>query len=213
MIAKIDDKPIFHGMFNQIKQEYVYARYLYYSSLHCQSQPHFADKDTKLINLSDFPQYSIRIEKLKTSFKTLYGLFDKIAYFINSYYKVGMPLENVSFHRIWSFKGNNTNPILNPNTNIALAALYWIDKDVSKEAKNSPNPYLERIRQIRNGLEHKYVKIVDAVLCDDYESRKYDDLVLYVSESEMLWYYVGFAETSTRINNMSLTMCQYRRKT
>ena len=185
MIAKIDDKPIFHGMFNQIKQEYVYARYLYYSSLHCQSQPHFADKDTKLINLSDFPQYSIRIEKLKASFKTLYGLFDKIAYFINSYYKVGMPLESVSFHRIWSFKGNNSNPILNPNTNIALAALYWIDKDVSKEAKNSPNPYLERIRQIRNGLEHKYVKIVDDVLCDDYESGKYDDLVLYVSESEM----------------------------
>ena len=167
MIANIDYKPIYHGMFNQIKQEYIYARYLYYSSLQDQSHPHFADKDTKLINLSDYPQYSIRIEKLKTAFKTLYGLFDKIAYFINSYYKVGMASENVTFHQIWFYKGKNNNLIPKLNTNIALASLYWIDKDVSKETKQSPNPYLERIRQIRNGLEHKYVKIVDNLFCDD----------------------------------------------
>lgn len=35
MIVSIDAKPIFHGMFNQIKQEYVYARYQYYLSFVC----------------------------------------------------------------------------------------------------------------------------------------------------------------------------------
>ena len=73
MIVGINDKPIYHGMFNQIKQEYIYARYLYYSSLQSQFKPHFADKDTKLINLPDYPQYSIRIEMLKSAYKTLFG--------------------------------------------------------------------------------------------------------------------------------------------
>lgn len=33
MVVSIDAKTVFHGMFNQIKHEYVYARYQYYLSL------------------------------------------------------------------------------------------------------------------------------------------------------------------------------------
>lgn len=83
MVVSIDAKPIFHGMFNQIKQEYLYARYQYYSSLQFREEVHFADKDTHLINFADYPQYGIRIEQIKSAFKILYGLFDKIAYFLN----------------------------------------------------------------------------------------------------------------------------------
>ena len=90
MIVSIDAKPIFHGMFNQIKQEYVYARYQYYLSLQFREEVHYADKETHLINFADFPQYGIRIEQLKSAFKTLYGLFDKIAYFLNSYFELGI---------------------------------------------------------------------------------------------------------------------------
>lgn len=193
MIAKINDKPIYHGMFNQIKQEYIYARYLYYSSLQNQIQPHFADRDTKLINLSDYPQYSMRIESLKSAYKTLFGLFDKIAYFLNSYFDLGINEIDVSYSSIWQrchgkqgksgyYAYRNT---LDANSNIALAALYWIRKDFSDSFNASTTPYLKRIKLVRNAFEHKYVKIVDDRLCCDYESGKYDDLVLYVSESEM----------------------------
>lgn len=190
MIAGIDDKPIYHGMFNQIKQEYIYARYLYYSSLQSQFKPHFADKDTKLINLPDYPQYSIRIEKLKTSYRTLFGLFDKISFFLNFYFDLGIKERDVSFSSIWLkchgtvgkkeyYEYKNT---LNPNCNVALASLYWIRKDFSD------NPYLKRIKEFRHAFEHRYVKIVDDRLCNDYENKKYDDLVLYVSESDMYDY-------------------------
>lgn len=193
MVVKIDDKPIFHGMFNQIKQEYVYARYLYYSSLQFQSKPHFADKDTLLVNLPDYPQYSIRVEMLKSAYKTLFGLFDRIAYFLNSYFNLGIKEKDVSFSSIWlSCHGKSGKSgyyayanTLNANSNSALAALYWIRKDFSDSFSASTTPYLKRIKEVRHAFEHKYVKIVNDRLCNDYGNGKYDNLVLYVSESEM----------------------------
>nr|WP_256377094.1 LA2681 family HEPN domain-containing protein [Neglectibacter sp. X4] len=101
MIVSINAKPVFHGMFNQIKQEYVYARYECYCSLQTLEQPHFADKETHLINFADYPQYGIRIEQMKSAFKTLYGLFDKIAFFLNSYFDLGIHERDINFSHIW----------------------------------------------------------------------------------------------------------------
>ncbi len=101
IIAKVGEKPIFHGMFNQFKQEYVFARYQYYYSQQITDEVHFADKDTCLINFADYPQYSIRIEMIKSTFKILYSMLDKIAFFINSYFKLGIRERDVSFHSIW----------------------------------------------------------------------------------------------------------------
>lgn len=58
MITQIDDKPVFHGMFSQLKQEYIYARYLYYSTLGY-NEPHFADRETYIKSYTDYAQYSI----------------------------------------------------------------------------------------------------------------------------------------------------------
>ena len=69
-------------MFNQIKQEYVYARYLCFNSIEVDSV-HYADENVYLIDCLDYVQYSIRVEGLKASFKTLYSLLDKVAMFIN----------------------------------------------------------------------------------------------------------------------------------
>lgn len=61
------------------------AGYLCYQAFYEREEPHFADKETCLLNLYDFPQYSIRIEGLKTSFRQLYSIFDKVAFFVNEY--------------------------------------------------------------------------------------------------------------------------------
>ena len=66
-----------------IKQEYIYSRFQYYHSLVQVKTPHYDDKDTFLIDSMDYSQYSIRLEMIKSAFKTLYSLLDKIAYFIN----------------------------------------------------------------------------------------------------------------------------------
>ena len=109
IITHIEDKLIYHGMFNQLKQEYIFARYQHYSCIQVQKKVHFADKDTYLVDFANFPQYSIRIENLKSAFKILFSLLDKIAFFINTYFNLGIKERDVSFHSIWleEKKGNS----------------------------------------------------------------------------------------------------------
>lgn len=186
MLAGIDDKPVYHGMFSQLKQEYIYARYVFYSTLDSLYEPHFADKETYLKTHTDYAQYSIRLEKLKTAFKTLYGLFDKMAFFLEHYFDLGMKERDISFRSIWNnHAGFGKNQyfyknVLDPNQNFALSSLYWISKDFFDKFEDSPNPELN----IRDSLEHKYVKIYASFWGDDTE--KYGDgLALYVSEKEL----------------------------
>lgn len=190
MIVSIDAKPIFHGMFSQLKQEYIYARYIYYSTLESEVEPHFADKETYIKTHTDYAQYSIRLEKLKTAFKTLYGLFDKIAFFLGHYFDLGIKERDINFRSIWknsSGHGRNVyqhKNILDPHQNFALSSLYWISKDFFEKFENSPNPELKRIKDIRDSLEHKYVKINDAFFEDEVEEYG-DGLALYVSDREL----------------------------
>lgn len=189
MIAKIDTKPVFHGMFSQVKQEYIYARYLYYSTLGY-NEVHFADRETYIKSYTDYAQYSIRLEKLKTAFKTLYGLFDKMSFFLAHYFELGIKERDISFRSIWqssagrgrrAYQFRNT---LNPAQNFALSSLYWINKDFFDKYESSPNPELKRIKEIRDSLEHKYVKITASFFSES--NKEYEDgLALYVSDQEL----------------------------
>lgn len=189
MIVKVHDKPIFHGMFAQLKQEYIYARYLYYETINSDGQVHFADRETYILSHTDYAQYCIRVEKLKTSFRTLYGMFDKIAFFIEHYFDIGIKERDINFKTIWKESAGYGNKqyqfknILKPKDNIALSALYWISKDFFEKFEDSPNPELKRISDIRNALEHKYVKVTSSFF---NRTEKWEDgLALYVSENEL----------------------------
>lgn len=189
MIVKVHDKPIFHGMFAQLKQEYIYARHLYYETLNSDGQVHFADKETYITSHTDYTQYCIRVEKLKTAFKTLYGMFDKIAFFIERYFDLGIKESDVNFKSIWQESaGHGKNQymfknILKPQKNIALSGLYWISKDFYEKFEDLPNPEQKRMRDIRNALEHKYVKVTSSFFSTTEEWE--DGLALYVSENEL----------------------------
>ena len=190
MITDIKTKPVFHGMFSQLKQEYIYARYLYYKSMCVLAEPLYADKDTFILTYTDYAQYSIRLEQLKTAFKTLYSIFDKISYFLNYYFELGIKEHDITFRSVWfeeaghgknKYQYKNT---LNPDSNFALATLYWINKDFCDSFEDSPNPELKRIKEIRNALEHKYVKIY-ASFADPVLNDISDGLALYISEEEL----------------------------
>lgn len=67
---------------------------------------------------------------------------------------------------------------LDPTQNFALSSLYWICKDFFESFKDFPNPELKRIKVINNFLEHKYVKIYDALFEDTVEEYG-DGLAIY----------------------------------
>src|SRR5207245_1998729 len=88
------------GFFNQIKQEFVSARYLYYEGLRSKG-PHFSDRDVLLYNTLDYPVYSLATEKLRAAFRLAYSLFDKISFFLNHYLQLGHNPNKVSFRGVW----------------------------------------------------------------------------------------------------------------
>ena len=83
-----EDPPFVFEMFNQIKEEYIYARYLLYEVINPIGKVHLADKETHLEDTLNYSSYSIRIEKLKTAYRTLYSIFDRIAFLLNAYLKL-----------------------------------------------------------------------------------------------------------------------------
>ncbi len=165
MILGFDEKPIYQSIFNQLKQEYVSARYLFFESLF-QYKPHFSDKDVVLMDTLDYAVYSFSLEKTKIAFRVCYSLFDKISYLINIYFKLGHDPGRVNFRTIWYNKGDKKkgfkSELLNKN-NWALRGLFWLSKDLDEKDFDSPiEPEAKEIATIRNFLEHKSFKIVES---------------------------------------------------
>lgn len=175
MVRPISEPPRFIGFFNQLKQEYVSARFLCWQGI-TESEAykkHYSDNDVLLLNTLDYPTYSVFVEQIKLAFRMAYSLFDKIAFFINEYWSLGMRESSINFQSIW-FEGDTrkTPKILRPcfqnQENLPLRGLYWLSKDLVEHNKNSDidlsetmEPDAYKLRLIRNHLEHKYLKVHD----------------------------------------------------
>lgn len=164
IVAPIGEGPRFHGFFNQIKQEFCSARWLAYESA-SSDEPHFADSGVLLYNTLDYPCYSVAAEKLKLSFRSAYSLLDKIAFFLNAYLGLGIPEKRVSMRGMW-FEGQQKTKGLRPEfgslANWPLRGLYWLGKDLFEEDpqfRSVMAPDAERLNEIRNHLEHKYLRL------------------------------------------------------
>jgi hypothetical protein len=57
--------PFVVEMFNQIKEEFIYARLLLYEAVEGEQKLHFADKEAYLVDTLNYCSYSIRLEKDK----------------------------------------------------------------------------------------------------------------------------------------------------
>lgn len=174
--TKLKEGPHYQGFFNQLKQEFVSARYLFYEGF-IQENVHFSDIDVKLFDTGDFPKYGVNIEKIKIAYRMAYSIFDKIAVFINYYFKLGQGgNQNIYFNNIWKTRKNGKMLIekggefYNKN-NLPLRGLFWLSKDLhydDKEFKDSIEPESRELKNIRHSLEHKYVKVhSDSFLIDN----------------------------------------------
>ena len=180
--------PVFHGFFNQLKQEYITARYLYYQYKEelPESVIHYSDKDRKLVNTLDYPQYGFRYEQLKNAFKTLYSILDKVGYFINEYFKLGIDRDRVYFRSIW-YKDRQINPKIESLNNNPLRGLYFLSKDFyakDMEYLELAEPDAKDIADLRNNIEHKYFKIHWIKPKESDGELRFDSLAYSIDESD-----------------------------
>ncbi len=200
IITKIDEGPRFHGLFNQIKQEYVSARFMIFDAISFQGS-HFSDRDVHLVNTLDYPVYGISIEKLKYAYRSLYSLFDRISFFRNDYFEIGIKERDVSYRTIWQDKvrkGKNSynlkvdlkNRMTEKDTfNLPLIGLYWLCKDIGKQKVEHHyiEPAIVHISKIRHHLEHRYLKVHDTLLypiTEELRENKDDPLAYSITVDE-----------------------------
>jgi len=191
-ISSIDEGPFLIGMYNNIKQEFVSARYMYYSAVYKQSK-HFSDKDVKIIDTFDYSHNSYKFELMKSSFRIFYSIMDKISYIINSYFQVGMKYSNVSYLEIWGY--NNILKIrMDETKNTHLNALYSMryelqsignkgtDLNKIQQFKYFSNDFIVILSEIRNSMEHKFLRI---------QNNSNMNLDLYLKEPEGISYNIS----------------------
>ncbi len=140
---------------NQIKQDYVTARFLLVLSRSEKLNLNFIDKRVKIVNTLDYNMYNVYIQLLKFAFKNFYDVLDKIAYFMNDYLKLGLREKQIDFRKVWYVKGNVKKGIIHENIknshNLSLNALFKLHQDLEKSHS--------KLKDIRNAITHRFIEI------------------------------------------------------
>lgn len=160
----------FIGLFNQIKQEYNLARYLWYkTTVRLEPSTHFADRALDFIDIGDLADHTLRESLLRAAFKTAYSAFDRIGFFINQYFGIGLKSKLISFKNVWKEELKDSNgdtyfniprPIMKTHAdNPLVKAMYWLQKDFYEDKKtNVTSPNAEPMFQMRNDMEHNCLR-------------------------------------------------------
>lgn len=163
----------YHGNFDELKNDYCYARYLFFSAKNIPSDhEYFFNKTYPHVDDMAYSITNLKASHYKSAFRTLYSLFDKIAYFINRFFD----LNDIEYDHKISFDsifrelkgGKNWKPHskLKDSHNCFIHALFYILKDI-RDVKESTSvscwldPDAKAFSEIRNAIEHRSLKIVD----------------------------------------------------
>ena len=153
------------ALFNQIKQEFVSARYLVYDGL-TSNEPHFSDRDVLLLNPMDYSTYSFAAEKIKVGYRMAYSVFDKIAYLLNDFLELEQPERRISLRTVWYAEAKPAAGLhtrFRGRRNRALRGLYWLSKDLHEERpgfRDALLPDAKELVEIRHA-EHKLLRLQD----------------------------------------------------
>jgi len=165
--------PKWFSMINQLKEEYIYARFLCYEGCAKTTELHYADKEVKLALSCDYTNYSIRIDQLKSAFKNLFAIFDQIAFFINQFWRLGLSEREADAAHVFRHKSF-------PTDNVALTALFWSHCEFCEKFGNAEVASERDLKILRNALEHKFVKVHDYFQGDKLQIE--NDCFYHISE-------------------------------
>lgn len=173
LALSMHEELVYHGNFDELKNDYCYARYLIFSAKNIPSDhEHFFNKTYPHVDDMAYSITNLKASHYKSAFRTLYSLFDKIAYFINHFFDLN-DIEHdhkISFDSIFRElkDGKNWKPHckLKDSQNCFIHALFYILKDI-RDVKDSTSvsrwldPEAKAFSEIRNAIEHRSLKIVD----------------------------------------------------
>jgi hypothetical protein len=163
---KLEDRPratsppAVIAFFNQMKQEYASARYMLFEGGH-DTRTHFSDRGVRLFDTLDFPMHSLATERVRTAYRIGYSLLDKVAFFIDHYWKLGKAADRINFRNVWMVEGKQRLlGTFKEHANWPLRGLFWLSKELfDEQLKQTTGPDARELHDIRNALEHKFLQI------------------------------------------------------
>jgi len=172
--------PYFSAAFSAIKREYCFARFMAFEAVN-EIHPSYENKKLYLTDTLDWVRYEGYIEKLKTSLRLAFSVLDSLANLMYHYFLNKKPEGRTYFEGEFIRKnfGNFDNQF--------IGSLYWLALDLTDIQENSkrwpaPNPDGKMIRQIRNAMEHNWLRVSDL----KEAKREEDDFAKFVITSREL---------------------------
>lgn len=161
--------PEVYGIYNQLVQEFVSARYVAYEALQERDRAthHFSDQGVLLYDTLDYRVLRLWVEKLKMSYLSAFAMFDKMAYLLNHYLELDIPTHRVNFGSLWfnackPEKGVRAE--LEASENWPLRGLFNLSRDLhwSADETFAMEPEAKTLHEIRRHIAHKYLTVHDS---------------------------------------------------
>lgn len=171
------------SLLNRIISEYTFARKLFYEYKFNESSDSEDIKFSKLSEDLDFCGYNI--ERLRTSYRLVYGILDKIKHGVGVHLKRDF---SKSYFEDFFHKHKND---FNNSTNIHLAAIYSISIELERGSGN-----LKYFKTLRNQLEHNHFSISSNEFKLDFE---YETLNLLRLTRSAIFSFAFYVRTETQI--------------
>lgn len=164
----------YHGNYDELKNDYCYARYLMFSSKDIPyDAPHIFNSTFQHIDDMAYSINNLKVAQYKSAFRATYSLFDKIAYFISRFFDLNdlKHDKKISIDNLFrDFTGKNSDwkphKKLKDSDNHFIHALFYILRDLRKVGQSDSvtkwlDPNAVAFSEIRNAMEHRSLKIAD----------------------------------------------------
>ncbi|MCC6191709.1 MAG: hypothetical protein IT318_21990 [Anaerolineales bacterium] len=167
MHAALDDDTKFDRcitFLNQIKQDYILARYFLVQSQFRSDVVDTVDEDVALYYPLDYSLHSAYIQLLKNAFRLTIDVMDKISMFVRDYFGItSVGDERVNYRSIWteSISSTTLRPELTSKKNWFILALFDLALDLRRGGA------YEWLIQRRNVLTHRFLVLHDIVIPDE----------------------------------------------
>jgi hypothetical protein len=148
------------GVFNQLKQEYISARFTLFEGV-SSTTVHFSDRGVTLTDTLDYPLYSLASERVRMAFRIAYSLLDKVAFLVDHYWKLKKIPDRISFKNVWMVeRKSHLLPQFEARENLPLRGLFWLSKELFEDSfKMTTAGDAGELHSIRNALEHTYLRV------------------------------------------------------
>jgi len=166
---------VYHSNFDELRNDYTYARFLIFQASEIKAEAqNFYNKTYPHVDDTLYAIDNLKTSQMKSAFRILYSIFDKISYFLAKYLDLEMNDRKISFSKVF---GNNENKKFKPrdklknSKNYFLHALFYILKEIESDQLSGHDNVTElnfrgkiekpRLAKVRNCLEHRSFRVID----------------------------------------------------